>query len=324
VTFFTIAQEIARIDTVGKPFSATLGVEDRDRADDRIQRVSGDGDADVALWVEQFQVREVLVEQRQHLGPAPRLAGASSLLLTLGEVAERMTCLLDLLGRRRGRIQVHARATTAVLARAMVGRTRPDLGDETEEAACEVARPLVRVEHERRQHLREEAECSFDVRFVLRPLEGRAHPERVAERCIDLWCVVGRLVVEQQRKGRCAGGFDTTREGLDDRRAVLVVAHRHANEGTGAGVHVELEVEDEALAIDDDWHRHPVAHPLRAREPGTERATQRELIGAAARAARRSAPAVYREDVSHEVTSEGHVEVALHVLAEVQEAAVPA
>jgi hypothetical protein len=206
----------------------------------------------------------------------------------------------------------------------VIGRACPDGYDEAEEAAGEVVRVGARVELEQRQDLGEQTESAFDVRFVLGTLCRRADAERQAERSVDVGRVIGRLVVEEQRDRRRARRRDTVLERLDDGCAVFCVAHGRPHEGAGMRVDVELDVEHEALAIDDDGHLHPVADPLRAREIRPKRAAERALVRTASFARRRHAAAVRVEDPSHEIATEGHAQIALHMLAELDEGALPA
>jgi hypothetical protein len=98
--------------------------------------------------------------------------------------------------------------------------------------------------------------------FVLRAFGRRADPDRAPERVVDIGRVIGRLVVEEEREGRRAGGEDARVERRDDRGAVLFVTDRRADERGGVRVDVELHVEDEAFAAEDDRHLHSVADPL--------------------------------------------------------------
>ncbi|MDP3220427.1 MAG: hypothetical protein Q8S73_40415 [Deltaproteobacteria bacterium] len=52
-----------------------LALEDRDAIDDRVERIARDGDAEVALRVEQREPLEGPIEVRAHLGILPGFEG---------------------------------------------------------------------------------------------------------------------------------------------------------------------------------------------------------------------------------------------------------
>ena len=88
-------------------------------------------------------------------------------------------------------------------------------------------------------------------------------------------------------------------------------------------VDLELEVELELISVDDDGHLHAVADPLRAWEESAKGAAHRELVGALAPALLRVTCAMGIEDVREGRSAEGHAQISLHVLAEVDECAAP-
>jgi len=200
---------------------------------------------------------------------------------------------------------------------------RPDLDDEAEEGGGERVLAAARVEHELGEHLRKEPEGSFDMGLVLRALWRGADAEGVAEREVDVGGVIGRAIVEQEGEGRGAGGQDAIVEGLDDGRGVLLSADGGPGERPCVRVDVELEIEDEASVVDDDGDLHAVADPLGAGEEGAERAAQRDLVRSPSVAFRAAPQTVDLEDARDQVAPERHAELALHVLAEAEEAALP-
>jgi hypothetical protein len=77
------------------------------------------------------------------------------------------------------------------------------------------------------------------------------------------------------------------------------------------------------MTIDDDRNLHPIAHPLGAWEVRVKRAAQRELVGSASCASLRGSVSVCLENPTHEIATEGHAQIALHVCAEVEEGTLP-
>jgi hypothetical protein len=159
--------------------------------------------------------------------------------------------------------------------------------------------------------------------FVLRAFGRRAAPDRAPERVVDIGRVIGRLVVEEEREGRRAGGEDARVERRDDRGAVLFVTDRRADERGGVRVDVELHVEDEAFAAEDDRHLHSVADPLSAGKVGLERATRRDRVRGIGGPSRRASKPFDREDPANQITPEVDVKVAMNVTAEIDEGAAP-
>jgi hypothetical protein len=60
-----------------------------------------------------------------------------------------------------------------------------------------------------------------------------------------------------------------------------LIADRQADEAARERVDVELDVEVEAMPVEGDGDRPPVADPLRAPEESLEGAAQRPLVGGA-------------------------------------------
>jgi hypothetical protein len=111
-------------------------------------------------------------------------------------------------------------------------RTRPGRGDEQDELANQRALVKRRVEHERRHGLGEQTESSFGMRLVLRALRCCADAQRSLEYRVDLGRVIGRAVIEQERKRRRPCGGDAVAERFDNSRAVFAIVHRQTDECT--------------------------------------------------------------------------------------------
>src|SRR5690606_5756970 len=159
--------------------------------------------------IEEAKPRERVVEIREHLRSTSGFEGSPRALLALGELAQLSSGGSDLLVRRRRvAVEIDARAVASAGPRTMIGRRRPDIDDEAEEAPRLIAQGPRRIEDEGRERLGEEAERALDMRFVLRPLGRRADADRVADRLVDVGGVVRRPVVEEERERRRAGCGD--------------------------------------------------------------------------------------------------------------------
>jgi hypothetical protein len=108
--------------------------------------------------------------------------------------------------------------------------------------------------------------------LVLGASEGRAHAQRTRglEGSVDFWGVVGGTVVKQESERRRAGRVHAVREGIDDRRAVLCVAHREPGASIAVSVDSKLEVEVERFTAEHDADFLAIPDPLCAGEEGLE------------------------------------------------------
>src|SRR5690606_11551595 len=208
-------------------------------------------------------------------------------------------------------------------ARPVIHGARPGRGDEAEHLGSDLSRGSSEVELERGRCGREEAKGAFDMRLVLRTLHGGTNTDRVTERGVDLRGVVRGLVVEQLGDGSRTRRCDAVLEGLDDGSRVLLVPNRQADEGSRESIALQLEAELQDFAADGDGHAHAVSHPLRPGEESLKAAAQGPFVGAAPAASLGPAHAVQLEHMRDGVASPADAELALDVLAEVSEAAVP-
>jgi hypothetical protein len=97
---------------------------------------------------------------------------------------QRRACGLALLGRDLLRVEIDAGLAVTIAARCAIDRSEESCRDEPRDGLRKRVR-AAGVEREGRHLLGEQAEGSFDMRFVLRALGRWADAHRVVERCID-------------------------------------------------------------------------------------------------------------------------------------------
>src|SRR5437762_5586889 len=130
-------------------------------------------------------------------------------------------------------------------------------------------------------------------------------------------------VVDQRGKRRLSGRLHTVCEGLDDRTAVLLVAHADTDRGVGRRIDHELEVHMKRLAVEHDHELLAVTDPLRTREEGFEAAAQRLLVARSTVTSRRPTGAVAVQDARDQRVAERDAMISPHVRTECAEASMP-
>ncbi len=192
---FDDAQEVAGVGGFFKGLCPPLGLEDSETGEDGIERVAGDGEAEVGIGVEEAEAKEVLVEQIKDFGASALCEGEAGALLLLSDLSQGLPGLLDLLGGGLVRIELEARAAAAVESWAVIHGAGPAKDDEVAEGARERLRTALCVEDELGQDAREESESAFCVGFVLWPLDGRTNLDGVAQGSYDIGRVIGWAIV---------------------------------------------------------------------------------------------------------------------------------
>ena len=91
------AEQVSRVDTVGKRARALLALEDCDPGDDRVEWIARDCQSHVSLGVEEREALESRVEKGSHIGALARFECLSRELLTPPSVFEGAACGSDLL-----------------------------------------------------------------------------------------------------------------------------------------------------------------------------------------------------------------------------------
>jgi hypothetical protein len=175
-----------------------LALEDGGAVDHWRERIGGKRVEDVSAGIGDAESSEGRSDGLPHDWILARLERAPGGLLAAEPLRERSARLSDLLRRGLVGVEIHAAPAAAIGARAMVERARPG-GDDPQAEQLTRCLALGRGgEHERRQHLEEEAKGPFDVALVLRAaLGGRDEQRRVTERRADLGHQVGRPVVHE-------------------------------------------------------------------------------------------------------------------------------
>ena len=180
------AEQVASVDAWGEGAYAPLGLEDGDALDDDADGVARDGHAEVVFGVEEGEAPEGVVEESAHDGVLAGQRSQAGAILLLAALLKRSAGSVDLLGGDGLVVELDAGAATAIVARSVVERTRPGLGDEHEDLPGQRAWFLP-TEIEVGDRLLKESEAALHMSFVLRSKGRSADPQRdVSEGGVDL------------------------------------------------------------------------------------------------------------------------------------------